>query len=114
MTAHQPTRLRACTSLSPAAHHPPARVIDLTTQPAPAAAFVHVSFGLNVWNPQLTLATFNKPGMRALFVQSIKNLAPGGWEGGLLLQGAPCCINRSGAVMLAHALHVDMQPSLPP
>lgn len=56
------------------------RVPDLTTQPAPEVAFVHVSFGLNVWNPQLTVATFNKPGIRALFVQSIKNIAPGGWE----------------------------------
>lgn len=68
---------RICPCLLPAAHHPPTHVVDLTIQPAPAAAFVHVSFGLNLCNPQLNVATFNKPGIRALFAQSIKNIATG-------------------------------------
>ena len=44
-------------------------------------ALVHVSFGINVWNSQMTVAMFNKPGIKALFAQSIKNAAPGGRAG---------------------------------
>ena len=54
-----------------------AQPIDFTTGPAATLAFVHLSFGINVWNPQLTVAMFNKPGIRALFAQSIKNAVPG-------------------------------------
>jgi len=54
-----------------------AQPIDFTTGPATTAAFVHLSFGINVWNPQLTVAMFNKPGIKALFAQSIKNAVPG-------------------------------------
>ncbi|KAI7836279.1 hypothetical protein COHA_009867 [Chlorella ohadii] len=53
-----------------------AQPIDFTTGPATTAAFVHLSFGINVWNPQLKVAMFNKPGIRALFAQSIKNAVP--------------------------------------
>lgn len=85
-----PAHLPLCTPTTPAAaHHPINRVINLTIQPAPAEASVHVGFNLNLWNPQLNVASFNKPGIRALFVQSFKNIAPGGHRHGMCYQAIP-------------------------